>query len=164
MKLRFALIALCLSAASACVWSQSQPVAPKKPGDAVTLGTISIKGEVKPGNSVTAVVQFKIDPGFHVQANPTSEPNFIPAVLRLEPAADVQWSPPTYPPAKEEKVQGLEKPLKVYEKTFEILVPVKIGAKASLPVRIPAVLSYQACKGPVCYAPRKLKLEIPIGP
>jgi Disulphide bond corrector protein DsbC len=138
------------------------PAPVKKPGDAVTLAKASIKGEVKPGAKVTAVVQFKIDAGYHVQANPTSEPNFIPVVLKLDPAAGLVWSPPTYPASKEEKVDGLDKPLKVYDGSFEILVPIQINADAKLPVVITGVLSYQACKGAVCYAPKKLKLEIPV--
>ena len=151
---------LCLVSST---WAQSPPPSPaKKPIDAVSLAKISMKGDIKPGASVTAVVQFKIEPGYHVQANPTSEPNLIPAVLKLDPAAGLVWSPPTYPAAKEEKVAGLDKPLKVYDGSFEILVPIQIAADAKLPISIAGVLSYQACKGAVCYAPKRLKLEIPV--
>jgi hypothetical protein len=72
-------------------------------------------------------------------------------------------SPAKYPAGKEEKVAGLPKPMKVYEDTFEVLVPIKIAAGTSLPVSLPAVLTYQACKGSTCFAPRKLKLAISVG-
>lgn len=139
------------------------PPPAKKPGEAVTLGTISIKGEAKPGTEVTAVIQFKIEDGWHVQANPASEPTFIPAVLKLDPAPGLVWSPPVYPAAKEEKVAGLAKPLKVYENSFEITVPLRIGQDAKLPARLTGVLSYQACKGLTCFPPKRLKVELPVG-
>ena len=136
----------------------------KRPGEVVTVKSISIKGDVKPGVDVTAVIQFAVDEGFHTQANLPSEPNFIPAVLKFEPVVGLVVSPPKYPAGKEEKVEGLPKPMKVYEGTFEILVPIKISAGATLPLSLPGLLSYQACKGSTCFAPRKLKLAIAIGP
>jgi hypothetical protein len=137
---------------------------PRKPGEAVTVGKMSFKGDVKAGAEVTAVVSFSIDPGYHVQANPPSEPIYIPAVLKLEPVAGVVVSGPTkYPAGKEFPIAGLPKPLKVYEESFEISVALKIAANAKLPLTIPGVLTYQACRGSTCFPPRKVKVEIPIG-
>ena len=138
--------------------------APRKPGEAVTAGKVSFKGEVKPGPEVTAVIRFSIDPGYHVQANPPSEPIYIPAVLKLEPVSGVLVSAPTqYPVGKEFPIAGLPKPLKVYEESFEISVPLKVAAGAKLPLTIPGVLTYQACRGSTCFPPRKVKVEIPLG-
>lgn len=135
----------------------------KKPGEAVTLKKVSLKGDVKPGAQLTAVVQFEIEGGHHVQANPPSEPVYIPAVLKLEPTTGVVASPVKYPAGKEEPIPGLPKPLKVYDGTFELLIPLKIAADAKLPITIPGVLTYQACRGATCYPPRKLKVEISLG-
>lgn len=164
MKLTsFLAIALLTLAGPGALWAQVTPTTPtKKPGEAVTLKAVTFKGDVKPGVEVTAVVQFEIEAGYHVQANPASEPAYIPAVFKLEPAAGVIASPIRYPAGKEEPVAGLPKPLKVYDGTFEILIPLKIKPDAKLPIAIPGLLTYQACKGSTCYPPRKLKVEIPL--
>ncbi|MBI1841279.1 MAG: protein-disulfide reductase DsbD N-terminal domain-containing protein [Verrucomicrobia bacterium] len=138
------------------------PAAPKKPGEAVSLKAVVIKGIAKPGSEITAVLQFKVDEGYHVQANPPSEPTYIPAVLTLNPAQGVLALPAKYPAGKEEKLAGLEKPLLVYDGTFEITVPMRLAADAKLPLTISGVLGYQACRGAVCYPPRKLKLSADI--
>ena len=138
------------------------PATPKKPGEAVSLKAIVIKGSAKPGSDITAVLQFKIEEGYHVQANPASEPSYIPAVLTLTPAQGVLALPAKYPAGKEEKQAGLDKPLLVYDGSFEIMVPMKLDADAKLPLTVSGVLSYQACKGAVCYPPRRLKVAVDI--
>jgi hypothetical protein len=137
--------------------------AQKRPGEAVSVKSISIKGDVKPGGEVTAVIQFVVEEGYHTQAAVPSEPNFIPAALKFDPVPGLVVSPPKYPAGKEERIEGLPKPMKVYEDTFEVLVPIKLTAGATLPVSLPGVLTYQACKGSTCFAPRKLKVLVSLG-
>ena len=146
-----------MSVMTLCVSGQTPA---KKPGEAVVLSAVSFKGEVKPGASVTAVVQFAVDKGFHVQANPASDDTYVAAALKLDPAVGVVAMPAKYPAGKEETVVGLDKPLKVYEGTFEVLIPLKLAADATLPISINGVLTYQACKGATCFPPRKLKVEL----
>lgn len=146
-----------LSVMTLCVCGQTPA---KKPGEAVTVSAVSFKGDLKPGAEVTAVVQFAIDKGFHVQANPASEDTYVAATLKLDPAVGVLALPAKYPAGKEETIVGLDKPLKVYEGTFEVLVPLKLASSATLPLTINGVLTYQACKGATCFPPRKLKVEL----
>ena len=135
-------------------------LAQKKIGEAVSLDKVEIQGAVKPGGAFTAVVQFKLDKGYHTHSNKPSEPNFIATVLTLEPRDGVKVGTVKYPGGKSEKVQGLEKPLSVYEDQFQLSVPVTLDAKARLPLSIPATLSYQACQGATCYPPKKLKFDV----
>ena len=136
--------------------------AQKKVGEAASLGKVEIQGETKAGAAVTALVRIKIEPGYHTHSNKPSEPNFIPTRLELAPPAGVKAGAIKYPEGKSEKVQGLDKPLSVYEDEFQIGVPLTLDAKVSLPLTIPATLSYQACKGATCYAPKKLKFDIEV--
>jgi len=39
-------------------------------------------------------------------------------------------------------------------------VPLAISAQAKLPATLTGTLTYQACKGAVCYPPKKLKVEV----
>ena len=134
--------------------------AQKKPGEAASIGKVEIQGDAKPGGNVVAVVQVKLEKAWHVQSNKPSEANFIPTVLTLAPTPGVKEKAIKYPEGKAEKVQGLAKPLSVYDGDFQISAMLTLDAKATLPLGIPATLSYQACQGATCYPPKKLKFDI----
>jgi len=138
-------------------------VAQKKPGEAASIGKVQVQGDAKPGGDVVANVQVKLEKAWHVQSNKPSEPNFIPTELKLAPTPGVKVTTIKYPEGKAEKVQGLEKPLSVYEGDFQISASLTLDAKARLPLTIPATLSYQACQGATCYPPKKLKFDLAIG-
>lgn len=134
--------------------------AQQKIGEAASLGKVEIRGKVKSGATVTAVIHIKIQKGYHTHSNKPSESNFIPTKLDLTPPVGVKTGSIKYPEGKSEKVQGLEKPLSVYEDEFQISVPLSLDGKATLPLTFPATLSYQACQGATCYPPKKLKFDI----
>lgn len=136
--------------------------APKKPGEAVRVEEIKVKGRPAPGGEVIAVVSFVIDEGYHTHSNKPSEPNFIATALTVSPVKGVQGGAAVYPKGKAQKVAGLDKPLSLYEGQFTVSVPLKLEAGVTLPVKVPASLRYQACQGAQCFPPKTLKLEIPI--
>jgi DsbC/DsbD-like thiol-disulfide interchange protein len=137
--------------------------AQKKPGEAASIGKVDIQGDIKPGGNVVAIVHVKLEKAWHVQSNKPSEPNFIPTALALAPTPGVKVTTVKYPEGKEEKVQGLAKPLSVYDGDFQISALLTLDAKARLPLTIPATLSYQACQGATCYPPKKVKFDIAVG-
>ena len=134
--------------------------AAKPLGEAATITSVEIKGEARPGSVVKAIVKVKLEKTYHVHSNKPSEENFIATVLTLETPAGFKAGDIAYPKGKSHKVDGLDKPLSVYEDEFEITVTLGLGAQAKLPAVIPATLRYQACQGAQCYAPQRLKFEI----
>jgi len=138
-------------------------LAQKKPGEAASIAKVEIQGDAKPGGNVVAKVHVKLETAWHLQSNKPSEPNFIPTELKLAPTAGVKVTSIKYPEGKSEKVQGLEKPLSVYDGDFQISALLTFDAKARLPLTIPATLSYQACQGATCYPPKKLKFDLAVG-
>ena len=134
--------------------------AQKKLGEAASIQGVEIKGDAIPGSRVSAVVTVKLDKGYHVHSNKPSQPEFIPTVLSVSSAPGIKAGTIAYPEGKSEKVEGLPKPLSVYEDHFAISLPLGLSGTAKLPATIPAVLSYQACRGAQCYAPQKLKFDI----
>jgi len=134
--------------------------AQKKLGEAASIQGVEIKGDAIPGSRVTAVVTVKLDKGYHVHSNKPSQPEFIPTVLSLNSVSGIKAGTIAYPAGKSEKVEGLPKPLSVYEDHFELTIPLGLSGSAKLPATIPAVLNYQACRGAQCYAPQKLKFDI----
>ena len=138
-------------------------MAQKKPDEAASIGKVEIQGDAKPGGNVVANVQVKLEKAWHVQSNKPSEPNFFATVLKLAPTPGVKVTTIKYPEGEAEKVQGLAKPLSVYDGDFQISALLTLDAKARLPLTIPATLSYQACQGATCYPPKKLKFDIAVG-
>ena len=136
--------------------------AQKKPGEAATIKKVELKGEAKPGAESAVAVHVQLDQGYHSHSSKPSEPQFIPTVLTINPAPGVTVGKIDYPPGKSEKVEGLDKPLSVYEEEFVITVKLKLSNDVKLPMNIPATLGYQACKGATCFRPQKLKFEISI--
>ena len=134
--------------------------AQKKLGEAASIETVEIKGDVIPGVRVTAIVKVKLEKGYHVHSNKPSQPEFIPTVLTIGPLPGVKAGSVIYPVGKAERVAGLDKPLSVYEEHFEISIPLALNARAKLPLSVPATLSYQACQGAKCYAPQNLKFDV----
>jgi len=47
-------------------------LAQKKPGEAASIGKVEIQGDPKPGGSVVAAVQVKLEKAWHVQSNKPS--------------------------------------------------------------------------------------------
>ena len=155
--MKYFLVLLALLSLPASVLAQ------KKPGEAASIGKLVIQGDAKPGGNVVANIHVKLEKLWHVQSNKPSEPNYIPTVLKLEATPGVKVTSIKYPDGKSEKVQGLEKPLSVYDGDFQIAASLTLDAKAKLPMTIPATLSYQACQGATCYPPKKLKFDIALG-
>ena len=152
MKLLLTALALALST-GLCL-------AQKKAKQYVEMTDVKIEGDATPGARVSAKLKFKVEKGYHTQSNKPSEDYFIPTVVKLKPTAGVRAGTIEYPKGHDEKVDGLDKPLSVYDEEFEITVPLAISAQAKLPATLEGTLNYQACKGAVCYPPQKLEIAI----
>ncbi len=134
----------------------------KKLGEAVKVDEVRIKGVATPGREVIAVISFTIDEGYHTHSSRPSEPNFIATALSIAATKGVTAGNPVYPKGKTQKVEGLDKPLSLYEGQFTVSVPLKLEAGISLPLTVPATLRYQACQGAQCYPPKSLKVDLTI--
>jgi len=134
--------------------------AQKKAPDYVTLKETKLEGTAAPGSRVSATLHFKIKDGFHTQSNKPSEEFFIPTELKFENTKGIKIGKITYPKGHDEKVDGLDKPLSVYDKEFKLKVPIAINARATLPATLKGTLKYQACEGAVCFPPQAIDVEI----
>lgn len=143
--------------------SLSSGFAQLKSTEYVKLTKTEIEGTAAAGARVTAKLHFKIEKGYHTQSNKPSEEYFIPTVLKLENVAGIRVGEIKYPKGHDEKVDGLDKPLSVYDDEFILTVPLALSAQAQLPATLTGTLNYQACQGSTCYPPKKLKLEIKLG-
>jgi hypothetical protein len=148
------------------VFALSLTAAPaqKKGSDYVRLSKTEFEGGVSAGSRVTVRLYFKIEPGFHTQSHKPSEKYFIPTVFKFDDVAGIKAGAVKYPEGTEEKVEGLDKPVSIYEEDFVISVPLAISGQVKLPATLSGMLTYQACKGASCFPPQKLKVSIEMKP
>ena len=100
------------------------------------------------------VLELKIDRGFHINANPSTNPYLIPTEVKHTSSQIVAVS---YPQAEEFKSDFSEEVLDVYSNVIEILIELR----AQRGVRpIPIQLRYQACSQSACFAPSLEELKI----
>ena len=116
-----------------------------------------------PGGSGETVVLIQISNGYHVNANPPSQPYLKPTQLELTPAEGISVGFIVYPDPLVKNFSFSETPLKVYEGNTQLKVNLKADKKA-VPGKhnLSARLRVQACDDKVCYAPGALDLVVPV--
>ena len=108
-------------------------------------------------------VVFKIRPGFHVNAREKSADYLIATDLRAEMPAGFKAGEVVYPRGQLHTFTFSKNPLKVYEGTVTLRLPVTALANASVgSQQIPLKLRYQACSTAVCLPPVTIDLQAPI--
>jgi len=116
-----------------------------------------------PGGSGDALVRLQITNGYHVNANPPSQPYLKPTEIEIPPAQGISVEFITYPDPLVRTFGFSETPLKVYEGETDLKVRLKADKSATPGARnLSAKLRVQACDDKVCYAPGALDLIVPV--
>lgn len=102
-------------------------------------------------------VGLKIDPGYHVNANPASDEYLIPTTITV---ADVPDAKISYPAGQPFKPKFSTDAIAVYEGSASIPVALPKGLLAGLAGKTVRV-EMQACTAQVCLAPATLTAAIP---
>lgn len=145
--------------------TQASP-SPPKPNATTSVNFVTAKianVELTAGGSSEATVNVTVQSGYHVNANPATDP-WLKATEVIAPAGDgLTVGYIKYPTALKKKFSFSEKELAVYEGEFPVKVLLKADKKAGKgPHKLAAKLNIQACDDQVCYAPGTLELSIPI--
>ena len=115
------------------------------------------------GESGDAVVQLQITNGYHVNANPPSQPYLKPTEIQIPPAQGISVEFIVYPDPLVKNFSFSETPLKVYEGTTNVKVRLKADKDAAPGKHnLSAKLRVQACDDKVCYAPGAMDLVVPV--
>jgi len=116
-----------------------------------------------PGESGETLVKLQITNGYHVNANPPSQPFLKPTELELKPADGISVESVTYPDPLVRTFSFSDTALKVYEGDTQLKVRLKADKKvAPGKYNLSAKLRVQACDEKVCYAPGALDLVLPV--
>ena len=134
-------------------------------GDYVRIDPIAAV-DVTSGGFATALVQFTVKDGFHVQANPAANPQLVATVLNLPAAGKtppLTLGPIEYPRGQNTRLKGSDTPLSTYSGrvTLQISVAAAATAKAATK-KIETTLRYQACDETTCFFPQTDTIEIPV--
>ena len=116
-----------------------------------------------PGESGETLVFVQITNGYHVNANPPSQPYLKPTELELKPTDGISLESITYPDPLVRTFGFSDKPLKVYEGNTQLKVRLKADKKVTPGKHnLSAKLRVQACDEKVCYAPGALDVVLPV--
>lgn len=118
---------------------------------------------IAPGESGDLLVRLQIADGYHVNANPPSQPYLKATEIELTPADGISVEFIRYPDPLIRNFSFSETPLKVYEGETHLNVRLKAD-NSTTPGRhnLSAKLRVQACDDKLCYAPGVLDVSVPV--
>jgi hypothetical protein len=133
-----------------------------KPDDIVTVQPPPVV-TLAVGETAVAHLRVAVADGYHIQANPASDPFLIPARLELKPKMGVRARNPQYPPARPYRLAGTSSDLRTYDGTFEIIVPFEAGERTQPGDRaLSGILRYQACDARSCLFPASIPVSLTV--
>jgi len=121
---------------------------------------------VSPGMECRMAVEFAIEQGWHLNANPAQPEFVIPLTVKLQSPAEARLEEIHYPPGEMLKISGIDQPLAVYQGrtlvTGKLIIPQT--QLRTLPLKI--AVRVQLCNEKNCLAPTTVVLSghIPISP
>lgn len=153
MKGRFASIALILTLSAAKAWAQN-------PSSLATVRARVEPASVASGGRFTLHVAVTLDPAYHVNAHVPSEDYLIPTEVKVAPAAALSFGSFRYPAPASKKFSFSEKPLAVYQGTFDIDAEATVARDAPPgPLPVSGTLQFQACNDKQCLAPASVPFQ-----
>ena len=123
---------------------------------------LTVKASVASGaarGQGTLVLRAALAPGWHVNSHRPSEEYLIPTTVKVEAPGSVKVGEPRYPDGKMLKFSFSETPLSVYEKEFEIQVPLQWSGSGPAPA-LSGSIDFQACNDTQCLAPASVPFRI----
>jgi DsbC/DsbD-like thiol-disulfide interchange protein len=134
---------------------------------AAQTGNVLIVGEIRPlhvqrGQPAEQKLTLQLRSGFHVNSNKPNDEFLIPLKLTWTPNSSVEPGAVTYPTPRTEKSDFSDKPLSVFDGTFQLVTPVKAAASAAPGAGfLTGKLRYQACNNRECLQPKTVEIKVP---
>ncbi len=118
---------------------------------------------LKAGGKAEAVVNVKINPGFHIQANPASTPQLIPTKVEIATKPGLELGATIYPPGKAYHLESSDAEISTYEGAIAIRIPVSATETAKPGKRVlEGKLHFQACNDKICFFPGSAGIKISV--
>ncbi len=118
---------------------------------------------VAPGGQVRALLTFRIEKGWHVNAHAPKDPNTYATDLALEPPDGISVEDVVYPKSQMFQPDFQPTPIEVYGEEFTIEARLRVAETAAAGAyAVTGRLKYQPCNDKVCAFPGELKVSIPV--
>lgn len=117
-----------------------------------------------PDTSIKLVIQFKLEPEWHINSNKPLDEFLIPTELNIETSPYIQVKKIIYPSSKQVRLSFSEEPISVFENEFYIGIEVLLlpDAKTQNAIELTGSLRYQACNDRQCLPPTNLPIKAAI--
>jgi DsbC/DsbD-like thiol-disulfide interchange protein len=165
MRKSILLVGLCclLTACARTPPAQTNEAEPPRINSVDVVKAVPRETTLAPGESGDALVRLLITDGYHVNANPPSQPYLKPTEIELKPHEGISVEFITYPDPLVRSFSFSQTPLKVYEGETDLKLRLKAD-KSAKPGKhnLSAKLRVQACDDKVCYAPGALDVIVPV--
>ncbi|HOV31934.1 MAG TPA: cytochrome c biogenesis protein CcdA [Candidatus Hydrogenedens sp.] len=146
-----------------CVAAHAQWQASSK-GPQINYTVFSEYETAVPDTIIKLVIQFKLEPEWHINSNKPLDEFLIPTELSIENSSYIQVKEIVYPPSKQVKLSFSDEPLSVFENEFYIGIEVVLlpDAKVQNAIELTGSLRYQACNDRQCLPPTNLPIKATI--
>jgi thiol:disulfide interchange protein DsbD len=128
----------------------------------ITVTGLLSHDKVAPGQAFRLAVVLNLPAPWHCNANPASQPEFIPTTVSFNATPSVTIGKITYPAGQVEKVSWSDTPVALYSGKVAIIAEGKLTGTG--PVTITGTVKYQACDDQVCYAPKTVPVAWRVEP
>ncbi|MGC8737591.1 MAG: cytochrome c biogenesis protein CcdA [Candidatus Hydrogenedens sp.] len=117
---------------------------------------------IKPGLPSKIVIQFQLEPEWHINSNKPLDEFLIPTELTFEENPLIQIKKIIYPASKEVKLSFSEEPLSVFENDFFIGIEIVVlnNAENRGSIELTGTLKYQSCNDRQCLPPSTIPVKI----
>ena len=127
----------------------------------LSVGSIQ-KVTAKRNDKVQVKIPVTIDAGFHVNSDKPSEDYLIPLKVKWTDTGALEGGTFVFPKPVSMSLAGEQKPLSVFEGSFDIVANFKVAANAPAgPGSASGKLSYQACNAKMCFPPKTIDIAAP---
>lgn len=143
-----------------CVASDAQaPVLPVQ-----WLGAVAQKTPVTSGMRIVIELSAEVQQGWHIYGltQSTDGPTPLRVALETNDVVQIAGAPSSTAPVKKHD-PAFDLDTEVYERSFEVYLPVQINQHASSGKSVaPVSVRDQACDGRICLPPRAVHIAVPI--
>jgi peroxiredoxin len=116
---------------------------------------------IQAGKQSTVEVAFKIEEGFHVQADKVNNSNLIALKLIFTPPDGIAIGQPEFPPYNLFQLEGANEPFWVFDKDLNVGIPVSVAENKQAGIYLlRGKLHYQACDSRKCYFPEEYEFAV----
>lgn len=115
-----------------------------------------------PAQRLYAHVRIRIEEGLHLYVPPLAE-GYVPLRVHVDGRPSLIAEAPELPSGKPFRVEGLGEMFFVVEGTVNVKVPFYFSDEATEDATLTVWIEYQACTDSVCFAPERLRIDLPVG-